>query len=174
MAQLGLVRRMYVTVAGRNMLKGRCSTRGTLLAIVVGLVTTCGAAWGSTLSADRNDAAEAEVKALELHLAKLLVAHNFDEYEKYLSTDYSRISPTGTVESREQVMKSFRASPPGGAMEPTELEVKVYGDTAILTGKLAVTTGGTVRHSRFRKVFIRRGGQWLLVSLQGVTLSDAR
>ena len=165
---------MYVTVAGRNILKGRCSTRGTLLAIVVGLVTTCGAAWGSTLSADRNDAAEAEVKALELHLAKLLVAHNFDEYEKYLSTDYSRISPTGTVESREQVMKSFRASPPGGAMEPTELEVKVYGDTAILTGKLAVTTGGTVRHSRFRKVFIRRGGQWLLVSLQGVTLSDAR
>ncbi len=147
----------------------------TLLAIVVGLVTTCGAAWGgATLSADRNDAAEAEVKALELHLAKLLVAHNFDAYEKYLSTDYSRISPTGTVESREQVMKSFQASPPGGAMEPTELEVTVYGDTAILTGKLAVTTAGTVRHGRFRKVFIRRGGQWFLVSLQGVTLPNAR
>jgi len=147
----------------------------TLLAIVVGLVTTCGAAWGgATLSADRNDAAEAEVKALELHLAKLLVAHNFDAYEKYLSTGYSRISPTGTVESREQVMKSFQASPPGGAMEPTELEVTVSGATAILTGKLAVTTAGTVRHGRFRKVFIRRGGQWFLVSLQGVTLPNAR
>jgi hypothetical protein len=59
-------------------------------------------------------------------------------------------------------------------MEPTELEVKVYGDTAILTGKLAVTTAGAVRHARFRKVFIRRGEQWFLVSLQGVTLSDAK
>ena len=145
----------------------------TLLAIVVGLMTTCGAAWGATLSADRNDAAEAEVKALELHLAKLLVAHNFDAYKKYLSTDYSRIGPTGTVESREQVMKSFRASPPDEGMEPTEIEVKVYGDTAILTGKLALTKAGAVRHARFRKVFIRRGGQWFLVSLQGVTLPDA-
>jgi hypothetical protein len=148
--------------------------RGTLLAIVVVLVAVSGAAWGATPSADRNDAAEAEIKALEMHLAELLVTHKFDEYEKYLSTDYSRISPTGAVESREQVMKSFRTSLPGGTMEPTELEVKVYGDTAILTGKLAVTTAGAVRHARFRKVFIRRGGHWFLVSLQGVTLSDDR
>jgi hypothetical protein len=148
--------------------------RGTLLAIVMGLVATCGVAWAGTLSADRNGAVEAEIKALELHLAQLLVAHNFDEYEKYLSTDYSRISPTGTVESREQVMKDFRASPAGGAMEPSELDVKVYGNTAILTGKLAVTMAGEVRHARFRKVFIRSKGRWFLVSLQGVTLPDAQ
>lgn len=147
--------------------------RGTFTAIVVGLLTMCGVAWGAVLSADRNNAAEKEIKALELHLAKLLVARKFDEYERYLSTDYSRISPTGAVESREQVMKSFRTSAPGGEMEPSQLEVKVYGDTAILTGKLAVTKAGAVRHSRFRKVFIRRGEQWFLVSLQGVTLADA-
>ena len=148
--------------------------RGTLVAIVIGLLTACGPARGATLSADRNEAAEATIKALELHLAKLLVAHKFDEYEKYLSADYSRISPTGEVESREQVMKAFRASQPGEAMEPSELEVKIYGNTAILTGKLTVTTAGEVRHARFRKVFIRRGEQWFLVSLQGVTLSDAK
>lgn len=148
--------------------------RGTLLAIVVALSTACGAAWGATLSADRNAAAVAEIKALELHLAKLLVAKKFDEYEKYLATDYSRISPTGAVESRAQVMKSFRSSGSGGTMEPTELEVKVYGDTAILTGKLAITAAGVVRHARFRKVFIHRGERWFLVSLQGATLSEAR
>jgi hypothetical protein len=59
-------------------------------------------------------------------------------------------------------------------MEPTELEVTVYGDTAILTGKLAVTTAGAVSHGRFRKVFIRSGGQWFFVSLQGVILPDAK
>ena len=149
--------------------------RAVLIAIVIGLSMTCGTAWSATLSADRNQAAEAEIKALEVHLAKLLDARRFDEYEKYLSTDYSRISPTGEIESRGQVMKNFRTSAPGEAMEPSRLEVRVYGDTGILTGDLAArTTAGVVRHFRFRKVFIRRGGQWFLVSLQGVNLSDAR
>ena len=66
--------------------------RGTLVAIVAGLLIACGVAWGATLSADRNGAAEAAIKALELHLAKLLVAGKFDEYEKYLSTDYSALA----------------------------------------------------------------------------------
>jgi len=84
--------------------------RGTLVAIVASLITTCSAAWGATLSADRSDAAEAEIKALEVHLANLLLERNIDDYEKYLATDYSRISPIGAVESREEVLKGFRAS----------------------------------------------------------------
>ena len=63
-----------------------------LVAILVGLVATCGTAWGGSLSADRNDAAEREIKALELHLAGLLVTQQFDEYAKYLSALSSRVS----------------------------------------------------------------------------------
>jgi hypothetical protein len=122
------------------------------------------------LAADRNAAAEAEIKALELRLAGLLVSRDFDEYERYLAADYTRISASGVVETREQVMAGFRASSPGGSMEPTELDVTIYGDTAILTGKLSVSNSAGTRHSRFRKVFIRRGGQWFLVSLQGAVL----
>lgn len=149
--------------------------KGMLAAFLIGLVATCGAvARGQTLSADHDDAAEAEIKALELHLAALLVERKFDEYEKFLSTDYSRIGPTGTVETREQVMKGFRASDGGWTMDPTELDVTVYGDAAILTGKLTLTKAGAVRSSRFRKVFIRKDGRWFLVSLQGVPISDSK
>ena len=57
-------------------------------------------------------------------------------------------------------------------MEPTELDVEVYGDTAVLTGKLTVTSAAESRQSRFRKVFIRRDGRWFLVSLQGTPLQN--
>ncbi len=148
--------------------------RRRAVVLVLFLVATCAAAAAVTLSADRNDAAEAEIKALEMHLAGLLVNGDFDEYEQFLASDYTRISAQGVVETREQVMAAFRASPRGGSMEPTDLTVKVYGDAAILTGKLTITSASGVRQSRFRKVFIHREGRWFLVSLQGVTLSDAR
>ncbi len=142
--------------------------------LVVALFIAFGQAGGVAVSADHNYAAEAEIKSLELHLAKLLVSRKFDEYEKYLGADYTRINASGVVETREQVMADFRGSrePSGsGRMDPIELDVKVYGDVAILTGKLSVTNSAGTYQSRFRKVFIQRGGRWFLVSLQGVNLS---
>ena len=68
---------------------------------IAALVATCGPAWSAGLSADRNEIAEAEIKALELHLAKLLVSRSFDEYEQHLAADYTRISASGVVETRE-------------------------------------------------------------------------
>ena len=121
-------------------------------------------------TADPDAAAEAEIKALELHLAKLLVSREFDEYERCLAADYTRINANGVVETREQVLAGFRASTGELSMQPTDLVVKTYGDTAILTGTLTVASEKATRVSRFRKVFIRRDGRWFLVSLQGVTL----
>jgi ketosteroid isomerase-like protein len=72
------------------------------------------------------------------------------------------------------VLRQFAAAPTGWSMEPGDLDVKVYGDTAILTGVLKVTPAGAsapARTSRFRKVFIRRHGRWYMVSLQGARLT---
>ena len=123
------------------------------------------------LSADRNDAAVTEIKALEMHLAGLLMQGKVDEYEMYLAADYTRINVNGQVEAKEQVVATFRDSPPVGKMEPTDLDVKVYGDTAILTGHLSITGSKGSRQSRFRKIFIRRNNRWFLVSLQGTALA---
>ena len=145
-----------------------------IVALVATFLAACGPAWAAPPSADRNDVAVAEVKALELHLANLLVSRDFDGYEKYLAADYTRIDPNGVVETRAQVMAGFRTSSPDKSMDPTELDVKVYSDTAILTGKLSVTNSGGTHLGRFRKVFIHRSGKWFLVSLQGVALPGPR
>lgn len=123
------------------------------------------------VQADKDQEVAREIKALELHLADLLVRREFDTYSTFLSQDYTRINDRGEVQMREQVLNQFRASHAGGTMEPTELVVQSYGDTAILTGLLRVRAAepsSPVRTSRFRKVFIRRSGRWYLVSLQGV------
>jgi ketosteroid isomerase-like protein len=145
---------------------------GAVLAIL--LVSAWAAAAMTTLSADANEAAEAEIKQLEMRLAGLLVSGDFDAYEHFLAADYTRINAAGVVETRDQVLAAFRASPRVGSMEPTELDVKTYGDTAILTGKLTISSPDGIRQSRFRKVFIQRDGRWFLVSLQGTALRDAR
>ena len=123
------------------------------------------------LRADGDPQVEREIKELELHLADLLMKGDFDTYATFLADDYTRIGDRGEVQNRADVLRTFRASSGTGTMEPTDLVVMSYGDTAILTGILRVTpSGGSSpgRTSRFRKVFIRRGGRWYLVSLQGV------
>lgn len=128
------------------------------------------------LAADHDSRAEQEIKALEFHLAGLLMRGELDVYRTFLAEDYTRITDKGRVQSREEVLRQFAAkSEPAAAwsMEPTDLDVKVYGDTAILTGLLklkprAGASPAAPRVNRFRKVFIRRDGHWYLVSLQGV------
>jgi len=122
------------------------------------------------LRADRDQAVEREIKALELQLTDLLNRGEFDAYSAFLSQDYARITERGEVQAREEVLRQFRHSGFCGAMEPRDLAVQSYGDTAILTGllKFKMSPSSPEFTSRFRKVFVRRSGRWFLVSLQGV------
>lgn len=137
-----------------------------LLCLLLG-GTSAGAAG---LQSDKDPAVEEEIKALELHLADLLVRGDIDTYSSYLADDYTRINDRGEVQSRAEVLRLFRAAPGGGVMEPTDLVVQSYGATAILTGVLKTKgplASDPARTRRFRKVFVRRAGRWYLVSLQG-------
>ena len=53
------------------------------------------------------------------------------------------------------------------------LEVRVYGNTAIVTGvwNISGTTSGEERSGRMRftRVWVRRNGQWLMASWQGTS-----
>lgn len=65
-----------------------------------------------------------------------------------------------------------RADADSAAMAEIEvLEVRVYGDTAILTFVLTIGRDGeTVRRSRLVKVFVRRDGRWMMVHNQGTAI----
>lgn len=122
------------------------------------------------VTADHAPSVEAEIKQLELTLAGYLSRGEIDAYAPYLAEDYVRISADGSVASKADVLAEFRRSAnPGPPLEPSKLTVRAYGDTAILIGDLKIGS----RRARFTKVFIRRGGRWTLVSLQGTPLKDS-
>lgn len=130
----------------------------------------------TTFTADDNKAAQEEIIKLEFYLASLLEKGDLQTYAGYVTDDYIRISKNGVVATKQQVLESMRGAQPGSmTMKPHDLSVRVYGNTAILNGKLDVETrkDGTVTTSSsyFTKVFIRRDGRWYLANLQGTPLS---
>jgi len=125
----------------------------------------------SILQSDANPQAIAEIKMLESTLSDLIVKGRWDEYAKSLASDYVRTIGEGAAEGREKVLATLRSGEPRiVAMIPEELDVHVYGDTAILTGNLTITASQDrkvrERHGRFTEVFIRRSGQWLVAATQ--------
>jgi ketosteroid isomerase-like protein len=127
--------------------------------------------------ADANPTAENEIKALELKLADEIVRSDWDKYAKHLGSDYLHTRENGQVENKEQALASLgdiRRKTIVMELEPEDLVIHIYGDTAVSSAKFAVTVreAGQVknRFARLTYVFVKREGQWFLVAEQGTTI----
>lgn len=123
--------------------------------------------------ADANPTAEGEIKALELKLAGLILRGDWDEYAKYLAPDYLHTRYNGHVESKDEALASLRDVKRKVIvmeMEPADLAIRIYGDTALANAEFTVTVrdSGQVksRRTRLTDVFVKRDGQWCLVAGQ--------
>ena len=125
-----------------------------------------------TFSADANPTVEEEIKQLEFFLADLISRKDIDTYATYLTDDYVRIAANGLISTKAEVLDGFRNSTgTTGKMTPHDLDVRVFGNTAILKGILAIENkDGSTRTSIITKVFIHRDGKWYLAALQGTAL----
>ena len=131
----------------------------------------------SKVSAEKNAKTEDVIKKLEVELASLIMSGNAEKYAGYLADDYVLINAAGGVISKDQIVAAITAG--GGASRdsliPDNLNVRVYGETAVLNGHL--TWKGTEngqkisRESLFTKVFVRRKGHWYMVNNQGTPLA---
>jgi hypothetical protein len=127
--------------------------------------------------ADSNSAAESEIKALELRLAELVVRGDWDEYAKQLAPGYLHTRENGHVENKDEALASLRDIQRKiivMEMEPTSLAIRSYGDTAVFNAEymIRVRESGQVksRNTRLTDVFVKRDGQWSLVTEQGTVI----
>jgi len=149
----------------------------TLLIITLILAfSLCVAAQPAPVHADANSAAESEIKALQSELAALIAKGDWDEYAKHLASDYF-YAENGHVETWEEALASLRDVKRKiivMEMEPDDLAIRIYGDTAIASAKFdeTVREAGQVksRSTRVTDVFIRRDGQWYLAAGHASTL----
>ncbi len=125
----------------------------------------------STFRADKDTVSEQQIKKLEYFLTDLIEKGDIDTYSGHLTDDYIRVAANGSISTKQQVLDAFRKAKMQGKMTPHDLDVRVYGNTAILRGILDIEakTGDTVtkRTSVITKVFIKRNGKWYMASMQG-------
>jgi uncharacterized protein (TIGR02246 family) len=114
---------------------------------------------------------EDSVRALEASRREALLAGDTVALSKLLAADFMEISRLGTVRTRVDNIRDIAT----GTLHLTSikydsLNVRVYGDVAVLTG-IADNTGtmrgfpfsGKIRYTR---VFVRRDGKWQAVLMQ--------
>ena len=129
------------------------------------------------MHAEANPVAEGEIKALELKLAELIVRADWDEYAKHLAADYLYIRENGRVENRDEALANLRDIKRKiivMEMEPADLAIRIYGDTAVSSAEFTVTVrdSGQVKPHRTRLThfFVKRDGQWVLVAGQATMI----
>jgi hypothetical protein len=100
-------------------------------------------------------------------------------FEEHLADDYVLVTPTGATKTKREVIRELAT--PGMKMEPfdpTEVSVRLYGDTAVVTGRMKqrFVLGG-IRYAtdvRYTDVYVKRKGRWLLVSGHASTVAARR
>jgi ketosteroid isomerase-like protein len=135
-----------------------------ILAVVTPLLITS-AGWASA-----QDVRE-QIKKLEMDRAAAVVKGDVARLDKETSDDYTFINQNGQLAGKAQTMDAIKS----GAIKLTsnelsDLKVRVYGDTAVVTGRSDAKGNIGGRPSRgpvlFTRVYVKKDGRWQSVAFQ--------
>jgi ketosteroid isomerase-like protein len=118
-----------------------------------------------------------EIEALEMQWRNAVVGNNVSVMDHLLADDYIGISANGTVETKAQELAQSKAGTVRiQSLDLSDLKVRVYGDTAVVTSRAELTgTNGQSDISgnyRYTRVYNRRLGQWKIVSFEASRIHD--
>jgi ketosteroid isomerase-like protein len=120
---------------------------------------------------------ERELTQLVKELKEAVVKADVAVLERVLHEDYVHHGPRGMVENRAQYLENRKARRVDfESLVPDEIKVRVYGDTAIVTGRS--TAKGKDQHGkmheqrRWTHALVRRDGRWQFVHYQGTPISQ--
>jgi uncharacterized protein (TIGR02246 family) len=118
---------------------------------------------------------ERELTQLVKHLYEAVVKADVAVLERVLHEDYVHHRPRGTVENRAQYLENRKARRVHfESLVADEIQVRVYGDTALVTGRS--TAKGKDQHGkmdeqrRWTRVLVRRDGRWQFVHFHGTPI----
>jgi ketosteroid isomerase-like protein len=115
--------------------------------------------------------AHKEIEGLEADWRQAQLSNNVNMVDRLLADDYLGISSNGTLETKADELARRRS----GSLHITHLDlsdikVRIYGDTAVVTSKadLVGKSGDRDISGRFRytRVYSNRDGQWRIVSFE--------
>ena len=101
---------------------------------------------------------------------------DFDALSKLYADEYVLVRPDGSVLSKKEVLRDLQE---GGlkftSIEIANVNVRIYGQTALLTGDAQTVTSRNDKdaraHVRLVAVYVAEGGMLRLVHFQSVSLA---
>ena len=145
-------------------------------AIVLALGVVCAATGGQGKLAGAGQ----EIMQAESERVRAAIARDTAALDRLLSDDLTYAHSSGSVDTKAQFVESIRT----GAlqyisMEHSELAARVYGNTALLTGRSSMQvksprSGGEAQRFdiRFLTVYVKGGGRWRQVAWQSARLAQ--
>lgn len=126
---------------------------------------------------DSSAAIAEELREIENQLVAAWVAGDPSVHQRVLSEDWSVIDAQGRIRNKVEVLEEmFRPGEREISGRIDEVNVRPYGDWAVVTGKTHVAgryEGNEIRVTlRFMDVFRRTEGNWQVVASQATLLNE--
>jgi ketosteroid isomerase-like protein len=135
---------------------------------VVGLLAGCSNVPSTTTSPT---AVVAALSAQADRWDKAILAKDRAAIEANMADDFRQIDGAGNVETKESFLRDIVA--PELKIDPytvEDFEVRLYGEVALLSGRTRMTGRYNGKpfttHYRYIDVYVRRAGEWKIVSVQ--------
>ena len=125
----------------------------------------------------RDHSVRKQIEELEMRWREAELSNNVGEMGKLLADDYLGISANGTVEPKSDTLDARRAGTMKiQSLNITDLKVRVYGDTAVVTSKAALVgengQSDISGNYRYTRVYTKRLGRWRIVSFEASRMHD--
>ena len=134
-----------------------------------------------TKSGEATSASPSEREIIELEQERLKAFARDDKaaFEQLVTDDLTMTHSSGEVANKAELMAVMRPSTPERplpALSTEDVKVRVYGDAAVMTGRLVETArdGRRVVVLSFTNTYIKQKGRWRMSAGQLTTLSRER
>jgi ketosteroid isomerase-like protein len=118
---------------------------------------------------DQRRSVEQVIRQLDHERIQAQIGADAVALDRIYANDFIGIGPSGTVRTKPQVISDFTSGDlKFQSITTDDVRVRVYGNTAVETGRSIMTgqdKGKTVpRDNRFTRVWVKQHGRWRLVA----------
>jgi ketosteroid isomerase-like protein len=129
----------------------------------------------TTTTAETSGPAVEQLKQLEQDWAKASLAKDANRIRQIEAADYKFVMPDGKMRTREEDLAAL-AKTTFSENNVMDLDVRLYGDTAVVTGLAQIKgseEGKDISGSyRFTDVWVKRDGNWQAVNTTAAKLQQ--
>ena len=115
---------------------------------------------------------ERELEALEQARSEAIRTGDMETLGRIYADDFQGVTTTGVLVDKARLMPVFRSMDPRVAYTNGDIQVRVIGQVALVSGLVTGRAGGEVVSSfRYLHVYVQREGRWQLSAGQSTNVS---